>query len=113
MKTGKIASLGDTIRRQRRHLGWTLDHVAGRSGMSKPYLSLVENGQVKHPPIAGKLRALEVALRFRRGELQAFRLLDNTPSEVVGVLRQLLNRRRPARSGNAALAVMLEMVKNG
>jgi transcriptional regulator with XRE-family HTH domain len=113
MKTSKITSLGDTIRRQRRHLGWTLDYVAARSGVSKPYLSLVENGLVKHPPIAGKLRALEVALRLRRGELQAFRLLDNTPSEVVGVLRKLLSGRRAPRGGNAALAMMLEMLKKG
>jgi transcriptional regulator with XRE-family HTH domain len=115
MKTSKITSLslGETIRRQRHRLGWTLDEVADRSGVSKPYLSLVENAQVQHPPITSKLRALEVALRFRRGELQAFGLLDKTPSEVVDVLRKLLHGRRPAADGNAALAMMLKMVKNG
>ena len=45
--------------RQRRRLGFTLDDLAGRTGISKPYLSLIETGRVPNPPSDEKLRRLE------------------------------------------------------
>ncbi|MGN6506296.1 MAG: helix-turn-helix domain-containing protein, partial [Tepidisphaeraceae bacterium] len=36
-------SIGTRIRLARRERGWTLDALAERAGMSKPYLSLIEN----------------------------------------------------------------------
>ena len=42
--------LGPKIRRQRRRLGLTLDELAGRTSISKPYLSLIETGRVANPP---------------------------------------------------------------
>ena len=38
-------SLGIKLRRKRLRLGLTLDELAGRTGISKPYLSLIETGR--------------------------------------------------------------------
>ena len=64
-----IESLGPKLRKQRRRLGLTLDELAGRTGISKPYLSLIETSRVPNPPSDEKLRRLEQALGFASGEL--------------------------------------------
>ena len=51
-------TLGTKLRRQRRRLGLTLDELAGRTSISKPYLSLIETGRVPNPPSDEKLRRL-------------------------------------------------------
>ena len=51
--------LGTKLRRQRRRLGFTLDELAGKTGISKPYLSLIETGRVANPPSDEKLSRLE------------------------------------------------------
>ena len=61
--------LGPKIRRQRRRLGLTLEEMAGRTSISKPYLSLIETGRVPNPPSDEKLRRLEQCLGFTPGEL--------------------------------------------
>ncbi len=43
-------SLGQIIRKKREELNLTLDEVSGSIGFSKPYLSTIETGRVKHPP---------------------------------------------------------------
>ena len=63
--------LGEKLRRQRRRLGLTLDELAVRSSISKPYLSLIETGRVPNPPSDEKLQRLEQALGFAAGELVA------------------------------------------
>ncbi len=82
--------LGPKIRRQRRRLGFTLDELAGRAGISKPYLSLIETGRVSNPPSDGKLRRLEQTLDFKPGELLTQAHLQRTPREVRAVLQSLL-----------------------
>jgi repressor LexA len=92
--------LGSKLRRQRRRLGLTLDELAGRTGISKPYLSLIETGRVPNPPSDEKLKRLEQSLGFGRGELVTQAHLQKTPSDVRAMLGKLLdNRDRTAAGG--------------
>ena len=82
--------LGPRIRRQRRRLGLTLDELAGRTGISKPYLSLIETGRVPNPPSDEKLRRLEQSLGFTAGELLTQAHLQRTPKDVRAMLQRLI-----------------------
>src|SRR3954468_24942358 len=82
--------LGTKLRRQRRRLGFTLDELAGKTGISKPYLSLIETGRVPNPPSDEKLRRLEQTLGFTAGELISQAHLQRTPRDVRAVLSKLL-----------------------
>lgn len=85
-----MESLGDKLRHRRRKLGLTLDELAGRTGISKPYLSLIETGRVPNPPSDEKLRRLEVALGFAANELVTQAHLQRTPHDVRAMLQELL-----------------------
>jgi SOS-response transcriptional repressor LexA len=85
-----IEALGPKLRRQRRRLGLTLDELAGRTGISKPYLSLIETGRVPNPPSDEKLRRLEQTLGFTPGELITQAHLHRTPRDVRVVLQKLI-----------------------
>jgi repressor LexA len=85
-----VEPLGPRIRRQRRRLGLTLDDLAGRTGISKPYLSLIETGRVPNPPSDEKLRRLEHTLGFNPGELLAQAHLQRTPKDVRAMLQKLM-----------------------
>src|SRR5665213_818549 len=67
-------SLGSKIRAQRRRLGLTIDELAGRTAISKPYLSLIETGRVTNSP----------------SELLTQAQLQRTPRDVRAVLQQLM-----------------------
>jgi repressor LexA len=82
--------LGPKLRRQRRRLGLTLDELAGRTGISKPYLSLIETGRVLNPPSDEKLRRLEQSLGFMAGELISQAHLQRTPRDVRAMLQKLM-----------------------
>jgi SOS-response transcriptional repressor LexA len=82
--------LGTKLRRQRRRLGLTLDELAGRTGISKPYLSLIETGRVSNPPSDEKLRRLEQSLGFTTGELIGQAHLQRTPRDVRVMLHKLM-----------------------
>ncbi len=82
--------LGPKLRRQRRRLGLTLDELAGRTGISKPYLSLIETGRVINPPSDEKLRRLEQTLGFTAGELVSQAHLQRTPRDVRAMLQKLM-----------------------
>src|ERR1700742_3449198 len=82
--------LGPKLRRQRRRLGLTLDELAGRTGISKPYLSLIETGRVPNPPSDEKLRRLEQTLGFTAGELLSQAHLQRTPRDVRIMLQKLM-----------------------
>src|SRR5678816_3294421 len=85
-----MEALGPKIRRQRRRLGLTLDDLAGKTGISKPYLSLIETGRVTNPPSDEKLRRLEQTLGFNTGELISQAHLQRTPKDVRVVLQTLM-----------------------
>jgi repressor LexA len=90
-------SLGTKLRRQRRRLGLTLDDLAGRTRISKPYLSLIETGRVPNPPSDEKLRRLEQVLGFPTGELLSQAHIQRTPRDVRAVLAKLLQQGTAAR----------------
>src|SRR5258706_651257 len=85
-----METLGVKLRRERLRLGLTLDELAGRTGISKPYLSLIETGRVMNPPSDEKLRRLEQALAFKAGELLTQAHLQRTPRDVRAVLNRLM-----------------------
>ena len=70
-----------------------MDELAGRTGISKPYLSLIETGRVPNPPSDEKLRRLEQSLGFTPGELVTQAHLQRTPRDVRAVLTKLLQNR--------------------
>ncbi len=93
-----METLGEKIRRQRRRLGLTLDELAARSTVSKPYLSLIETGRVPNPPSDEKLEKLEQALGFGQDELIAQAHLYRTPEDIRLVLQKLLADRKAAEN---------------
>src|SRR5262249_18017700 len=106
-----LEALGPKLRRQRRRLGFTLDELAGRTGISKPYLSLIETGRVPNPPSDEKLRRLEQTLGFTPGELISQAHLQRTPRDVRVVLQKLMEGQGARDKGQAkdagdAVAVM-------
>jgi phage repressor protein C with HTH and peptisase S24 domain/transcriptional regulator with XRE-family HTH domain len=97
-----LESLGNKLRKQRRRLGFTLDELAGRTGISKPYLSLIETARVPNPPSDEKLRKLENVLGFTPGELLTQAHLHRTPRDVKVVLQRLLNGKARRHEGTEA-----------
>jgi len=67
-----------------------LDDVMKLTGISKPYLSLVETNKTKSPPSDEKLKKLEATLKFPQGALMMRAHLARTPEEVRGMLSKLL-----------------------
>src|SRR2546421_7473816 len=96
-----MEALGPKLRRQRRRLGLTLDELAGKTGISKPYLSLIETGRVPNPPSDEKLRRLEQTLGFGAGELITQAHLQRTPRDVRVVLQNLIKGRAARGEGQA------------
>jgi phage repressor protein C with HTH and peptisase S24 domain len=82
--------------------------LAGRTGISKPYLSLIETGRVPNPPSDEKLRRLEQTLGFTPGELITQAHLQRTPRDVRAMLQKLMKEgsgfgvQGSARGPNAA-----------
>src|SRR5882724_10083218 len=87
-----METLGTKLRRHRRRMGLTLDELAGRTGISKPYLSLIETGRVPNPPSDEKLRRLEQTLGFTPGELVSQAHVQRTPKDVRAMLEKLMKR---------------------
>ena len=92
-----METMGVKLRRKRLRLGLTLDELAGRTGISKPYLSLIETGRVMNPPSDEKLRRLEQALAFKAGELLTQAHLQRTPRDVRAMLNRLMKEGTKAR----------------
>src|SRR3712207_3101710 len=107
-----VEALGPKLRKKRRRLGLTLDELAGRTSISKPYLSLIETGRVNNPPSDEKLRRLEQALGFPSGELLHQAHLHRTPKDIRAVLAQLAKSQGMtidgAGSASATMAAVLQ-----
>ncbi len=73
-------------------MGLTLDELAVRTSVSKPYLSLIETGRVGNPPSDEKLRRIEHALGFAPAELVSQAHLQRTPPDVRAMLLSLARR---------------------
>jgi repressor LexA len=102
--------LGAKIRKQRRRLGLTLDELAGRAAISKPYLSLIETGRVPNPPSDEKLARLEQTLGFNSGELLTQAHLQRTPGDVRAVLGNLLTRDKSTAHAGDLEGALLQLV---
>ena len=99
-----VEALGPKLRRMRRRLGLTLDDLAGRTSISKPYLSLIETGRVPNPPSDEKLRRLEQTLGFTPGELVSQAHLHRTPRDVRAMLGKLMRGKAESDAGKNAEA---------
>jgi repressor LexA len=99
--------LGTRLRRQRRRLGLTLEELAARAAVSKPYLSLIENGRA-NPPSDEKLARLEQVLAFAPGELVSQAHLERTPGDVRAVLQKLAGMNGSAVSNPGWLGISLD-----
>jgi transcriptional regulator with XRE-family HTH domain len=109
--TDALEPLGTKIRRQRRRLGLTLDELAGRANISKPYLSLIETGRVANPPSDEKLGRIEQTLGFPAGELLTQAHLQRTPGDVRALLARLLKQSNPP--SEISLSEMLQAMREG
>jgi transcriptional regulator with XRE-family HTH domain len=88
-------SLGGSIRHRRRQLGLTLGEAARAAEMSKPYLSLIENGRLENPPSDGVMRRIAAVLDVPAADLLARVNLQRTPPAVRAMLAVLLGHRCP------------------
>jgi phage repressor protein C with HTH and peptisase S24 domain len=101
LRLDAMEPLGGKLRRQRRRLGLTLDELAARTSISKPYLSLIETGRVTNPPSDEKLRRLEQVLGFTAGELISQAHLQRTPHDVRAMLQRLMAGKKAAAGAGA------------
>lgn len=126
---GNAMSFGQVIRRRREEKSLTQDQVSSRVGISKPYLSNIENDKVKNPPSDKVLTRLERVLAFAVGELKTLAHQIRTPLDIrqagerqqaeMEQLRQLVSKLIKGTSGRlpkgakAAVANVSELVSAG
>ncbi|HEY0008125.1 MAG TPA: XRE family transcriptional regulator [Tepidisphaeraceae bacterium] len=97
--------MGACLRKARRRLGLTLDELAVRTSISKPYLSLIETGRVVNPPSDEKLRRLEQSLGFPAGQLVSQAHLHRTPSDIRAMLAKLAKSHETPAEAHATAAI--------
>lgn len=90
--------VGTRIRSRRREIGLSLSALARRSGCSKAYLSMLENGERAGQVGAAILVRLESALEMAAGELARLEEWARTPESI----RLELERLRAAANGAEA-----------
>jgi repressor LexA len=81
---------GQHVRQARRRKKMTLDHLTAATGISKAYLSQIENGRVD-PPRDEKVHRLEKALGQQPGTLIELAHLAQAPEDVRRRLESLRN----------------------
>src|SRR5690349_5136918 len=79
-----MEALGPKIRRQRRRMGFTLDDLAGRTGISKPYLSLIETKGSGFRVVGSGNSGASVAATLNP--------IDLDDAYLSGVLQELVDR---------------------
>jgi len=70
------------VRSQRERLGWTVTALAGRAGITKSYLSMLENGRLSNPPSRDALHRLERALGVEADSLTRLAAIERMPGPV-------------------------------
>ena len=103
-------ALGKTIKQRRTSLGMTLEDLHRQTGISKPYLSTIENGRVNNPPQDVQLTKLERAMSMAPGALTAIAQLERTPAAVRAKLEQTSSDREKAV---ATLRRIVDAVQRG
>ena len=99
-----LTMLGATIRTRRQELGLTLQAVAQAAGITKGYLSSIENERRSHPPSSELLTKIEWALRLPVGSLVQRGQWESTPEPVRRRVQSLETQRHLARR----LALLLQ-----
>jgi transcriptional regulator with XRE-family HTH domain len=87
-----VVMMGVIIRKNRRRVGLTINECATQAEISKPYLSLMETGQVLNPPSDDKLARIESVLKLPAGSLIALAMVYRTPTCVRELLADLLTK---------------------
>jgi len=87
-----MKTVGIIIHNRRQSLGLTLAQLAKAVGVTKAYLSMIENQRVANPPSRHFLDALEQALGITDGQLVAAANWHNTPLPVRAELQQLVDQ---------------------
>ena len=103
-------TLDTLIRRRREALGLSLADVAKQVGLTRSYLSMIENARVANPPDARHLAAMEKALRITDGELRRAADWARTPKPVRDEVTRLADRQR---RGRAFAQWLREATQNG
>ena len=86
-----MRSVGQIVRARREKLGLTLAALAQKAGLTKGYLSMIENHRVSNPPSREVLRHLEEALELSEGELRRAAGWQSAPPEVRRELERLVD----------------------
>ncbi len=81
--------LGSVIRTRRKENGLTQDQVASAAGISKPYLSNIENSKTRNPPSDQVLRQIEGVLDFLPDQLTGLAHREKTPVDIRQELEAL------------------------
>jgi len=92
-----MKTVGEIVRERREGLDLTLAAVAEEAGLTKSYLSMIENHKVENPPSRSALEALERALSIGKGELLRAADWQNTPSDLRDRLEKAEGQARRAR----------------
>ena len=79
--------MGQVFRSKRRQLGLTMEVLAAKAGVSKPYLSLIETGRAQNPSDSVILWLCDV-LQLDGDEMRARKYVETIPPE----LRQRVGR---------------------
>ncbi len=82
-----LLAFGASLRLRREELGFTLDQLAQKTAISKPYLSNIETARAPGPPSEEKLRILAKSLAWNDLELLAAADWLRTPESVRAILR--------------------------
>ncbi|MEU1127135.1 XRE family transcriptional regulator [Streptomyces sp. NPDC005899] len=87
--------VGAAVRRRRRTLGLTLAVVAGRSGLSVPFLSQIENERARPSPrsLDRVAEALETTTERLRAAADSARAVDVVRADGAGGARRLVRGR--------------------
>jgi repressor LexA len=77
-----MKTVGEMIRARREAMGMTLAAVANEAGLTKSYLSMIENHKVENPPSRGAIEGIERALGISTGDLMRAADWEKTPEEL-------------------------------
>jgi len=78
----KLAKLAQLVRHARQERGLTVTAVADRAGLTKSYVSMLENDRLKNPPSRVALARLEAALSLEAESLVRVAAVERMPQSV-------------------------------
>jgi phage repressor protein C with HTH and peptisase S24 domain len=93
-----MKTVGQIVRQRREALGLTLAAVADAAGVTKGYLSMLENHRLSNPPSRKVLEDVERALGLEGSELVRAADWQNTPAEVRGEIARLAEQAERSRA---------------